>query len=61
SSRYARSSARATASDSSATVKGFSTTACKVDQSMKTCGGGDCTNWSCTGTPPDMNTCDIHN
>jgi hypothetical protein len=35
--------------------------ACKVDQSMKTCGGGDCTNWSCNGTPPAMNTCDIHN
>jgi len=35
--------------------------ACKVDQSMKTCGGGDCTNFSCNGTPPPMNTCDIHN
>jgi hypothetical protein len=34
--------------------------ACKVDQSMKTCGGGDCTNWSCVNATPPANTCDIH-
>jgi hypothetical protein len=31
-----------------------------VDQTMKTCGGGDCTNWSCVNATPPANTCDIH-
>jgi hypothetical protein len=36
---------------------------CAEDPSMKTCGGSNqCPiGWSCNGTPPDVNTCDVHN
>jgi len=34
--------------------------ACKEDLSKRTCGGGDCTNFSCQGAPPAENTCDVH-
>jgi hypothetical protein len=34
--------------------------ACRENLSMRTCGGGDCKDYQCNQTPPDQDTCDIH-